>query len=248
MKVLIVGLNSLECSTYSSWLESAGHRAVCITEQTSAYNLISQEEITFDICLCNTEVENFDGFYLKRKLNTESNRLPVIFIAEKLMKDSELILQGLAAIRFINKPVSKAELLSVIDKSALFMRHIRLKPEFLTPIAKLKMAVDGQTIEPDFLMSRSYTLGRSDQSDIRIFNPSCSREQAIIQRIYDDSSGYVSRYSIVDYSRNGITVNGVKVRGFKELANGDFIRFPGFEAEYFLLSYAEREDLKATLT
>lgn len=247
MKILIVGLDSVECSTYCSWLENAGHRCVCITDQMSAFNLITREEISFDICICNIEVENFDGFYLKRKLNTEGNRLPCIFIAEKVMKDAELILKGLAAIRFVNKPKIASELTSVVDKAALFLRHIRLKPEFLTPIAKLSMVLDGQKVDPDFLMSISYTIGRSSQSDIRVFDPSCSREQAIIQRIYDDKSSYSSSYSIVDYSRNGIIVNGKRINAFKELQNGDVIQFPGFEATYTLLSPAQQADAKATL-
>lgn len=247
MRVLIIDGNKEKCDFYCAVLSKLGHTCFCAYTGTDAYKRIKDTYPPFDVCLCSIQVPEMDGFLLKKKLNNENNRLPIVFVSNKEIQDKELMLKGLAAIRFIPYPVTQEELIRVIDKAYIFNRHIRLRPEFLNPIAKLKLVVDGEKLEPDLLLSTSYTIGRSDCSDIKVFNRGCSREAAIIQRSYDEKIIEDSYYSIVDYSRNGVTVNGKKINSFKQLQHGDIIKFAGFEAEYLSLKPFPTHDPKSTL-
>lgn len=247
MRILIVTADKRECQTFCAILTRAGHECLCAYDGLEAYNQIGRAELPFDICLSAVEVPGLDGFLLKRKLNNENNRLPTIFITDKDILDKELMLKGLAAIRFMPRPIFPEELLTAISKAVQFNRHIRLRPEFLNPIAKLRLMLDGNKIEPDFLLSSSYTIGRSENSDIRIFHRGCSREAGILQRSYEEKDNRLSHYSIVDYNRNGITVNGKRVSSYQELVHGDVIQMAGFEAEYLLLNPSGSPDPKSTM-
>lgn len=248
MRILIVEPDKTQCDKYCKVLSRLGHTCFCAYDGEGAYRMLSNSGSNFDVCLCAVDVPSLDGFLLKRKLNNENNRLPVVFVTNREVPDKELLLKGLAAIRFVPHPLIDEELVRVIDKAFTFNRHIRLRPEFLNPIAKLKLVIDSEKLEPDFLLSTSYTIGRSENADIRVFHRSCSREAAILQRCYEDDDAKKSHYSIVDYSRNGITVNGKKVKSYHELKHGDIIQFSGFEAEYLLLEGFSTHDPKSTLT
>lgn len=78
------------------------------------------------------------------------------------------------------------------------------------------------------LRKSKYSIGRSQQCDIRIHSPFVSRHHATITRQFDDQ-GYVF-YQICDgdgktkYSANGILVNGKKTPQ-QELKHGDKVVF-----------------------
>ena len=247
MRVLVVDSDIKEATEWCSFLRELGNECVLSQDGASAYHRIAYTQPPFDVVLINTSSKQLDGFLLKKKLNNDSNRLPTIFVCEKAIPNRELMLKGFAAIRFISKPLVKEDLVKLLSSAIAFSQHIRLRPEFLAPIAKLNMVIDGESIDPAFLLSTSYTIGRSENSDIRVFNRACSREAAILQRAYSEEDQNKSYYSIVDYSRNGLTVNGKRVRGFKELSHGDIIEFAGFWGEYLLLDAESKTDSKSTL-
>ncbi|BAQ60724.1 hypothetical protein GM3708_1130 [Geminocystis sp. NIES-3708] len=78
------------------------------------------------------------------------------------------------------------------------------------------------------LRKSKYSIGRAQQSDIRIHSPFVSRHHATMIRQFDDQ-GY-TYYEIVDgdgnknCSANGILVNGRKVNN-QHLKNGDKVVF-----------------------
>ncbi|NCO76049.1 MAG: FHA domain-containing protein [Cyanobacteria bacterium] len=91
------------------------------------------------------------------------------------------------------------------------------------------LVVEDDTGRREILLRKSkYSIGRAQQSDIRIHSPFVSRYHATIIRQFDDQ-GY-TYYEILDgdghkiFSANGILVNGRKVNN-QQLKNGDKVIF-----------------------
>lgn len=198
----------------------------------------------YDLVLCDIGLPDTDGFTLKAKLNNDKIRIPLIFISGLNVSDGILRARQLGAIRFLTKPVPRELLIGTVRSSLEFAEVIHQKPEFSQPKALLVISQGGKRQE--ISISRAYSVGRNPQADIKLVSIHASREHGIFTRIYDESDKS-SFYRIVDYSSNGINVNGAKIKGYQNLYHGDLIGFPGCEIYYYELQDLKRQNPYTTM-
>lgn len=217
------------------------------------YNLIGCSDIEYldsllkttsiDVVIADAEMYSFDSFNIKALLNNDNNRIPIIYLSTQTSRNT-LQQTEVGAVSFISMPFTQEQLLQAINKAIAYKQLIREHPEYLAPIARLYIEQKGYT-PIELLMSRSYTIGRYRNSDvvkidIRLMSPSVSRKHGIFCRVYDSDQSY---YKIVDYSQNGIKVNGKKIKGYQQLKHGDRISIADCEMLYEVIERSESTDL-----
>jgi len=67
--------------------------------------------IKFDLCLLDVMMPKIDGFALAKEIRTKDNKIPLIFITAKSLKEDKLAGYGLGADDYITKPFDEEELL-----------------------------------------------------------------------------------------------------------------------------------------
>lgn len=178
-----------------------------------------------------------DGFQLKRKLNDRKINVPIIFISGLELIDASLIGRQLGAIGFLKKPLTGDELVGAIDRAEDYNNRIKPKQEYLKPVAELVIKIEDTTIIKP--LSSDYTIGRSPDADIRLGSNKASREHALLNRTAESLaslSSCQSHYRLIDYSRNGLEVNGQKIQAYVMLHHGDILSFPGCTMRYSVLN------------
>lgn len=65
----------------------------------------------FDLCLLDVMLPKMDGFALAKEIRTKDNKMPLIFITAKSLKEDKLAGYGLGADDYITKPFDEEELL-----------------------------------------------------------------------------------------------------------------------------------------
>lgn len=65
----------------------------------------------FDLCLVDVMMPKMDGFALAKEIRTKDNKMPLIFITAKSLKEDKLAGYGLGADDYITKPFDEEELL-----------------------------------------------------------------------------------------------------------------------------------------
>lgn len=65
----------------------------------------------FDLCLLDVMMPKMDGFALAKEIRTKDNKMPLIFITAKSLKEDKLAGYGLGADDYITKPFDEEELL-----------------------------------------------------------------------------------------------------------------------------------------
>ncbi len=72
-------------------------------------------ETRFDLCILDVMMPKMDGFTLAEKIKTANNRMPVIFLTAKEMKQDKLAGFALGADDYITKPFDVDELIARIN-------------------------------------------------------------------------------------------------------------------------------------
>jgi CheY-like chemotaxis protein len=239
MKILLVDDDLVILELFSELIRFK-RPEIQVLEASSAFEaleFISIHGESIKCILSDIKMPEMDGFELKRKLNSKGLRIPLVYVSAMVETPLKLIGKQLGAVGFLNKPLKSDDLLSAIDRAITYSQIIVSKPELLRPVAEA--LISQSNVEP-FLkqLSEDYTIGRSSDSDIKLFSNHASREHAILNRTVESYSQIEPAfcYRIIDLSRNGFTVNGNKVNGYCLLRHGDLIELPDCEIRYFLLS------------
>lgn len=212
--------------------DEAGHNVSVAHSAEDALLLLESQSC--DLIISDIRLPQMDGFEFKKELNKRKVTTPLIFLTAYAVPSTALLSRQVGAISFLTKPIPYKDLLNAVEKALLYSRVVRFKPERISPVAKLRVLCD--LLGFDYLLSEDYVVGRSDSADIRLLHKAASRQTAIFSKKYkEDEDGEFLHYLLVDYSRNGITINGKPVKGYKILEHGDFIEFPGCRMDYLLL-------------
>jgi CheY-like chemotaxis protein len=244
MKILLVDSDILLLESLSRFLQEQRQDFECtsLISGELALERISREK--FDLIIIDVRLPGgISGFQVKKAMNTKGDKTPVLFLAHEVI-DAEIIFRQLGASGFALKPFSGKQLLDVIDKLIVYLSRFKLKREYLKPIAGLFIK-DGNDIECYLELSSDYTIGRSKEADIRLDSKSASRQHAILSRNYGLPNNY---YTVINYSKNGVLLNGEKILTYCRLAHGDIISFPGCEMKYIDLRKEIISDPYSTYT
>ena len=91
------------------YLEAEGFDVKLCKDGTLA--LKAFQGITFDLCLLDIMMPNMDGFSFAKEIRIKNNKIPIIFITAKSLKEDKLKGYGLGADDYITKPFDEEELL-----------------------------------------------------------------------------------------------------------------------------------------
>lgn len=233
--------------TRSNWAQLLGFlkNYVLSTNEFKVTN-----KFNYDVVVADTDIVGIDGLELLAVFHNDEIRTPVIFtsasdVPNRILESDEEI----AGIAYLRKPFPNYVLQEHIDKALRYQNLIKSNPDSLRPIARLVIE-QPETITTELLLRRCYTFGRyrstdTVRADVRLNSRNASRKHAILIRIY---RGKESFYRLIDYSSNGVLVNGVKIKRCCTLQHGDQITFyPGSIATYTLID-RNASDLDTTLT
>lgn len=217
-------------------LASNGREALALVEQNK-----------FDLIISDIKMPQLDGFQLKNELNKRGITIPTVFMTGLMLVDASLIGRQLGAIGFLNKPLTGDELVAAIDRAEEYNQRIKPRQEYLNPVAELVIASEGRSVVKQ--LSADYTIGRSPDADIRLTSNKASREHALLNRTAESLAALTScqsHYRLIDYSRNGLEVNGQKVRAYAMLYHGDTLKFPECTMKYCVLDRQQPANPLAT--
>ena len=91
------------------YLETEGFMVKLCKDGESA--LKSFQANTYDLCLLDVMMPKMDGFSLAKEIKQKDNKIPIIFITAKSLKEDKLIGYDLGADDYITKPFDEEELL-----------------------------------------------------------------------------------------------------------------------------------------
>lgn len=211
--------------------------------------LLTKYFTAIEVVVADTDAVGVDGLALKQVLNNDFSRIPVILCSADNVPEYSLDREELSGVAFLRKPFDNSLLLEYVSKAQKFKQLIEEDLDTQKAIAKLHL-IQPQNLPIEIALKRSYTLGRyrdSDEfhADIRLSSASASRKHAFLIRIYKGRESY---YKLIDFSSNGILINGRRMAKMQRLNHQDEITFyPGSKAIYTEIA-REDNDLDTTLT
>ncbi len=134
----------------------------------------------FDLCLLDVMMPKMDGFSLAKAIRLQDNKIPILFITAKSLKEDKLKGYGLGADDYITKPFDEEELLCKIK----------------AVIRRLPVIDDG-TIE--IVSIGTYRFDYSNQS-LTLDNKSkrmTEKESEILQYLYNHRNKLVKREQVL---------------------------------------------------
>lgn len=237
MRILLVDDDESLLSAFSDLFANARPSWLVLTASNGeeAIELLISYGNSIDLVISDLRMPGLDGFGLKREINSRGIRVPLLFLSAVPTVGNILLGRQLGAISFLSKPITIREMIEAVDQALEYSKMINSKPELLNAVAEAVITQSSTTVVK--ALSESYTIGRSESSDIVLSSLKASRETAVLSRTEEsyreDLPGH--HYRIIDFSRNGFTVNGKKVQGYHLLKHGDLIEFPGCRVKYFVL-------------
>ena len=115
------------------YLNGEGFDVKLCNDGEIAFN--SFQENQFDLCLLDVMMPKMDGFSLAKIIKSQDNKMPVIFITAKSLKEDKLKGYDLGADDYITKPFDAEELLWKIK--AVIRRVRENKNEYITEIVSI---------------------------------------------------------------------------------------------------------------
>ena len=203
----------------------------------------------FDCVVACTGAVGVDGLEVKSLLNNDLTRIPLILVSADNVPEWTLDRDELGGVAFLRKPFDNSLLLEHVSKAQKFQALLQEDLDAQKAIAKL-LITQPPHLPVEIPLKRSYTLGRyrdTDEfhADIRLTSPSASRKHAFLIRIYKGRESY---YKLIDFSSNGILINGRRMPKMCRLNHGDEITFyPGAKGIYSEIA-REDNDLDVTLS
>jgi DNA-binding response OmpR family regulator len=101
-------------------LEEAGYEVVLCTDGQTAIDRFAKNE--FDICLLDVMMPNKDGFAVAKKIRSQTDLVPILFLTAKSMEEDRIKGFHTGADDYITKPFNMEELLLRMD---VFLRRTR---------------------------------------------------------------------------------------------------------------------------
>lgn len=233
----------------SNWFELFQFSKYDVMAVSSLKDLKFSKPNDYDIIVADTDSVGLDGLELKQALNNDFVRLPIVFVSADNVPAYSLDREEFGAVAFLRKPFDNSLLLEYVNKARNIKEIINNSRDSQAPIAKL-LIKQPNMIDLEVALKRSYTLGRYRETDevhadIKLSNPSASRKHAFLIRIYKGKDSY---YKLIDFSSNGILINGRRMPKLARLNHQDEIVFyPGSKAIYTEIE-RETADLDVTLT
>lgn len=216
---------------------------------TQSSNLLTRHFTRIDAVVADTDCVGFDALMVKQLLNNDFSRTPLIIVSADNVPVCSLDREELSAVSFLRKPFDNSLLLEYLSKARKVKSLLQVNGDSDRAIAKL-LINQPNTLPTEIALKRSYTLGRCRDSDplhpdIRLTSASASRKHAFLTRIYKGRDSY---YKMIDFSFNGIFVNGKRIPKMVKLNHQDEIEFyPGCKGTYTEID-REKIDLDVTLT
>lgn len=212
-------------------------------------HLLTRYFTGIDAVIADTDSVGLDGLMLKQVLNNDFSRTPLIMTSADNVPPWSLDREELSAVAFLRKPFDNSLLLEYLSKAQKIKSLLSVNGDSNRAIAKL-LINQPNTLPTEIALKRSYTIGRCRdtdpvQPDIRLNSASASRKHAFLIRIYRGRDSY---YKLIDFSSNGIFVNGRRIPTMVRLNHQDEIElYPGAKAIYTEIE-REKIDLDVTLT
>ncbi|AFZ22378.1 FHA domain-containing protein [Allocoleopsis franciscana] len=202
-----------------------------------------------DVVVADTDLVGMDALKLKQLLNNDYARIPLILTSASNVPEWTLDRDELGAVAFLRKPFENSILLEYVSKALKIKSLFEQDLDSSRAIAKLLITQPNE-LPVEIALKRSYTMGRyrsSDEfhADIRLNSPSASRKHCFLIRIYKGKDSY---YKLIDFSSNGILINGRRMPKMARLNHNDEIElYPECRATYTEIA-RESNDLDVTLT
>lgn len=216
---------------------------------TSINQITGKSYCNIKVIVADTDVVGLDGLKLKQLFNNDVHRIPIVFISAENVPNYSLERDELSAISFLRKPFDNGVLIEYVNKAIRVKSLFDENEDANKAIAHLVINQKDK-LPLELPLKRSYSFGRfrgSDvyHADVQLFNPSASRKHAYLIRVFKDKESY---YKMIDFSSNGIVLNGKKSAKIERLRHQDVIEFyPGCVATYTEIE-REQLDLDTTLT
>lgn len=212
-------------------------------------DLLTKYFTEIHLVIADTDVVGLDAIKLKALMNNDLTRVPLILVSADNVPEWTLEREESGAVAFLRKPFENAILLEYVSKALKLKQFFSENLDTGKIIAKL-LVDQPPDIPTEYLLRRSYTVGRyrnNDEfhADIRLKSPNASRKHAFLIRIYKGRDSY---YKLIDFSTNGIQINGRRMPKMIRLNHQDEIVFyPGCKAVFTEVS-REDNDFDVTLS
>ena len=122
LRVLVIDDERDHAETVAEILEGAGYLCEVATSGKTGAKKISEEE--FDLVLTDLRMGDLDGLEIVKRVKEQGDALVMVISGSSDVKKAVQALQE-GASRYIFKPVSKEELLAVVNKSADELRRLQ---------------------------------------------------------------------------------------------------------------------------
>lgn len=119
-RVLVVDDEKDVCETISLMLEGAGHETLIAANGEDALKMATDEKP--DLVLLDILLPGIDGFEVlsKLKVDTETQRIPIIIVSGKRDAESVLKAKNLGSNEYLMKPFTAQELLKIISRCSAY--------------------------------------------------------------------------------------------------------------------------------
>lgn len=252
-KILLIEKDESLRSNWKELLRLLKHQVHSIANLegiSSTRQLLTKYFERIDIVIADADAVGIDALALKQVLNNDFIRTPLVLTSAKHVPEWSLDREEVAAVAFLRKPFDNSFLLEYVSKAIRTQALLQENGDAQKAIAKL-LIHQPNALPEEHALKRSYTFGRyrsNDEfhADIRLTSASASRKHAFLIRIYKGKDSY---YKLIDFSSNGIAINGRRMAKMARLNHQDEIEFyPGCKATYTEIAREDNDDLDTTLT
>lgn len=250
-KILVIENDNFCRENFSELLTLLGYQVEAYDQLSSiekGQKSLAEHIRSFSVVVADTDSVDIDALKLKAILNNDFSRVPLILISADKVPLHSLDKDELSAISFLRKPFDNYLLEEYICK-ALQLRELFIQTvDNERAIAKLILRQPGKLVQ-EYSLRRSYSLGRFRQNDkvhadICLNSPNASRKHSFLVRVYRKNEIY---YKLVDFSSNGIIVNGHRINEIIKLNHNDVIKFYSESTSVYTEIDKEKPDLDRTL-
>lgn len=117
MNILVIDDDALILRTLSHELGQAGHLVITATDGSEAIDCIENENVPFDLIICDLLMPNISGLtFISLLRNFHNYSIPVIAISSMQRGDLLSTYAGIGNLDFLAKPFAPEEMLQKVKK------------------------------------------------------------------------------------------------------------------------------------
>jgi DNA-binding response OmpR family regulator len=211
--------------------------SICVSPEAA---LLKTRDQKYSLIVSEIRFSGMNGFQFRKEIAKRGYEIPTLFITSMHINRSLLPSGHLGEISFVQKPISDDDLIKNVQVALDYSKISKPKIEYLEPVAVLEIK-NGISILKK--LAGDYSIGRSEDNDIILRNPTISRHHCLLSRVFDRVG---VDYLLIDYSSNSTKINGKRIEGYAELDNGDIIQIDGYTLTYKKIS-SNRSDFDQTI-